>query len=353
MVNPSVQKEYNPNRRHPLHFTKKIPGRLETGISRLAFVLDAETFIEGVDLSHWNWSEGREPNFSIIRDNGFDFVILKSTESNWFMDDTFERSYQRAIGNELIPMTYHFFRDYVDGGEQAEWCLTNINQFLDLVEGKTIIFDDLEINGGATVSWRQDHAEKFNKTVAGNQIQTGNYSSKYLWEKLMGTQPLLWVDDYFQWPAHWTPAPAPLKPVGWNRKDFWQYGIWPTYSWAKEVGTDGNVDVNRFYGTRQDLKDALGIVAPLPPDCCEEVKKGLAEVWVEIDKINGKISSHDQKINLIDDNQVAMMNLITQLQNEMKVAQGQLTFQSETDKALQNQLDILFKIMGDIKRILC
>ena len=291
--------DFNPASREPLQFAEVIPGRLSVNISRLAWILAQETYLDGFDTSHWNFSEGREMDFAVAKANGFDFGILKATQGNWFVDDEFDYSWRACIGNGIIPIVYHFFDDFTSGFEQAQWCISNLTEFLNLVDGKTIIFDDVEVKTkGVTVSQRQNRAKAFNETIAEEGFLTGNYSSYYLWSALMGNTPLPWVNKYLQWVAHWTPGTEPLLPIGWTKAmtKFWQYGISPAHSWAKKVGTDGNVDVNRFYGTVEDLKDLLGITPPVSPDCCEEVKAMLAIVQQDIIDMSNRINGVDNRL---------------------------------------------------------
>ena len=137
--------DFNPASRNPLEFAEVIPGKLSATIAGLAWILATEVYLDGFDSSHWNFSVGRELDFKIAKESGFDFGILKSTQGNWFVDDKFDYSWRACIGNGIIPMTYHFFDDFTGGSEQAQWCLSNTAEFLNLVDGKTIIFDDVEV----------------------------------------------------------------------------------------------------------------------------------------------------------------------------------------------------------------
>ncbi|KKM61178.1 hypothetical protein LCGC14_1534390, partial [marine sediment metagenome] len=96
--------DYNPSKRESLDFAHKLPSILDTGIAKLNWILSVQIFIHGVDLSHWNWSEGRMPDFKLIKANGFSFVILKVTESDWFTDERFEAGWMAALDAGLIVM---------------------------------------------------------------------------------------------------------------------------------------------------------------------------------------------------------------------------------------------------------
>lgn len=275
------------------------PAKTDGIITRLKMLLATPTYVDGVDMSHWN----KEKDFTEIKASGIDFVILKATEGTGWKDETFEQSWRDALRNDLVVMPYHFFRSNYGGAPQAKWCLDNIVDFLAAVEGKTIIWNDVETVDKASPEQRRNRLLASHLTFAGNGFQSGNYSSPYLWNLLVGDVP--WVNDYHQWVAHWTSASEPVLPVGWSREKtkFWQYGIYPTYSWAKPVEGAGTVDVNRFYGTVQELHDLLGISAPLPPDCCDEIREEIQLLYNEIASVkkefNQRLDLNEEEIERI------------------------------------------------------
>lgn len=346
--------DYNPALRNPLTFADRIPSRLSASITGLTWILSAEVYVDAIDLSHWNYSEGREPDYEIIKLNGFDIVIHKSTQGTWFTDDKFDVGWRSCLDNDIIPLTYHFNEDHVSGFQQAQWCLSNIAEYLKAVDGKTIIFGDHEtMTQGVTQNRRQNRAKAFNETIVEEGFLSGNYSSKYLWEKLMGTVALPWVNKYFQWVANWTPATSPLKPVGWNRDDAWQYAIWPAHSWAKVVGTDGNVDVCRFYGTLEKWKDILGITPTIPPDCCEEIEAGLAEAERNLAVLSGRVTETESHVVTIANEQVSMSGRFDAMQNDIQlITQNVLTLSNRVD-ITEDEIAQLNGLVNRLRTIMC
>jgi hypothetical protein len=81
-----------------------MPTILDVGIARVTWVLSTQVYTDGIDGSHWNQSTGREMNFHIVKDNGFDFVIWKITESDWFFDETF----YPAFGKQRMQVLYSY-----------------------------------------------------------------------------------------------------------------------------------------------------------------------------------------------------------------------------------------------------
>lgn len=341
--------DYNPIERSILDFTVQLPSILDIGIAKLKWILSIETFVDGIDLSHWNWSEGKEPDFEIIKANKFDFVIFKATQGIWFKDGKFEPGWMAALDNDLVTMIYHFFEGRSGGAEQAHYCIEYVKDYLKAVNGKTIFFDDIEKAYGEDMGQRQRRAHAYNQTIVEEGFLTGNYSSPGRWKQLMGDVPLSWINDYYQWVAHWTPYPAPTLPIGWTKAKckFWQYGISPTYSWAKKVGTNGNVDVNRFYGTIEDLKKLLGSNS-IPNDCCEEIKKELADVHLRLAAIDDRGNGFEQRLAALNSNDLNTARLIDLINSSIGILRSDQTrleaTQNDTYEQLNEMQDLLARV---------
>ena len=349
------QIEFNPeDLRHITDFAKGMPTILDYGIARISWILLAPTFIDGVDLSRWNWSEGRFPDFKVIYDNDFTFVILKATESDWFDDERFEQGYQEALDNGLIVMPYHFNRTNVGGAKQCYWHLEKIANYLKAIDGKTILWNDIEtVDDDDGVGAHQNRARAYNQIAVAEGFQTGNYSSHYLWNKVMGTTPVSWVNDYWQWAAHWTPAASPLLPIGWTKEKskFWQYGISPTYGWAKEVGTDGKVDVNRFYGTVQELEELLGVTSPPSQDCCEEMKNAIADVHSALVLLSDKSSMTDSRVANIENEQLTMAQQIQGMKTEINTLSSGVHNLEGNQQEMMGQIEHLLDLVSQVGNI--
>ena len=334
--------DYNPSKRESLDFAHKLPSILDTGIAKLNWILSVQIFIHGVDLSHWNWSEGRMPDFKLIKANGFSFVILKVTESDWFIDERFEAGWMAALDAGLIVMPYHFNRTNKGGAVQAHWMVDHLSDYLKAIDGRTILWNDIETNDGGTITSHQNRAKAFNQTIVEIGFETGNYSSYELWKQIMGTTKLSWVNDYHQWVAHWTPNASPLMPIGWTRKEFWQYGIWPTYPWSKFVGTDGKVDVNRFYGTLENLKTLLGIT-DIPNDCCEDIKKELSNIYL-------RLAAIDDHIVTLNADDVTLAEQINLLGSSVEILRSKQTGLEDAQKNTQEHLGEMQSLLQRVRK---
>jgi GH25 family lysozyme M1 (1,4-beta-N-acetylmuramidase) len=268
--------DFNPNTRVRGDFFYPLPADnfLTKAKSYLTSVLATPVRIRGVDLSHWNG----KVDFEKVKNSGIDFVILKATEADYFLDPTFDYNWRASLDNELVVMPYHFFRSNIKGNPQVEWFFRpeNGGTFVEEVEGKTLLWWDVETSDGVSVTARQNRLLGACTLTVGKGLQTGYYSSPYKWQTLVGNP--IWSNDFWQWVAHWANVDYPALPTGWTKEKtiVWQNGIYPNYPWVEPVaGVPSSVDHNYFFGSLQELRDLLGFTAPLPPDCCDEIRQEL------------------------------------------------------------------------------
>lgn len=223
--------------------------------------LAPQPYVLGVDLSHWNSSV----DFKALKAGGYEFVILKATEQTGYTDPTFSSRWRQALDAGMIVGTYHFFRSNYDGGDQANHHLETIYPLLAETKGKVIPpCNDVETADGVSVSVRQTRLRDWDKLIRAEIWSWKGaddslcYSSQYLWQTLTGNMAL----DVTGWGAHWTSSLAYLWPYGWPaaKRKFVQFGVFPKHSWAPRVpGVSGEVDVNKFLGTLDELKALVGI----------------------------------------------------------------------------------------------
>lgn len=254
MTNPA-QIVFNPDQRAPGDFL--LGESFFTRLARsLELIVSPQSFVMGVDISHWNSSV----DFVAMKAAGFEFVIIKATEGNYYLDPEFQVRWQQALSAGLIVGPYHFFRSNVDGVAQAEYHLNAVHPLMEATKNKMIpSANDVETADGVSVSLRQTRVLAWNNRVAQEFIRDPLcYSSPYLWSTLCNNMPM----DATSWVAHWTSAALPTWMTGLTTEDrkFWQIGVYPTYSWVPAVpGVSGSVDVNKFFGTLADLQEFVGI----------------------------------------------------------------------------------------------
>ena len=289
--------DFNPNQRNAQDFL--IPEKKESWFSVLVATLFAEPKIHGVDVSHHN-----DVDFFALKNSGVEFVILKATEGKDWVDDRFAEYWRKALDAGLLVMTYHFFRSNFGGSEQAKHHNDTIQEFLSASGYESpVIWFDIETEDGATISQRRNRLVAAHQTAEALGYQSGHYSSPYLWGKLIGDVP--WAYNYYGWIAHWTSANKPNLPLGWTEEKtkVWQYGIYPRYSWTQPVeGVDGDVDVDWFFGTKENLEQLLGVKSAV--ECCDELKAEIVQLKEQITSLkqwksvqDADIISLDQRLN--------------------------------------------------------
>jgi GH25 family lysozyme M1 (1,4-beta-N-acetylmuramidase) len=81
--------------------------------------------IKGVDISHWNGTV----DFERLKEDGYDFAIIKATQGTWFVDDKLLRNVAACGDAGMAHSLYHFLDPimdgYQDGNEQYEYFMDN------------------------------------------------------------------------------------------------------------------------------------------------------------------------------------------------------------------------------------
>lgn len=99
--------------------------------------------IAGIDVSNHN---GRI-DFAEVRDNNYQFVIIKASEGVTHRDKAFARNYRDARKAGLVVGAYHYFNKERNGAEQAENLLSVVkNCQLDLPLAIDVENDDKDDN---------------------------------------------------------------------------------------------------------------------------------------------------------------------------------------------------------------
>lgn len=248
--------DFNPSTRDFTAY-ESLPQRFFGFLSQL---ITSQSYVLGVDISHWNTSV----DFVKLKASGYQFVIIKATEGLTYIDPSFSDYWYRAVSAGMIVGTYHFFRSNYDGAAQANFHMKTIDPLRQQTKGRIIPpCNDVETDDGVDIGIRKSRIAAWNSTVrTAYGVRPLCYSSPYYWNLLTLDFPL----DCTGFTAHWTSAAQPLWPVGWpvDGRKFWQYGVYPRYSWAlpAPAGVVGECDLIRFYGTLDDLQDYVGLEAP-------------------------------------------------------------------------------------------
>ena len=196
--------------------------------------------IAGIDVSKHNG----DIDFSLVRDDNYQFAIIKASEGKTYKDEAFDRNYERARDAGLKVGAYHFFRKNRTGQEQAD-------NFLGAINGKPLdlpLVIDLEDDwgNGATVS-RQTAIERVMEMVnilteKGYQVMI--YTNFDGYEKYYKDM----LGDHDLWLCSFTsPDLLPMMPHRFQQ-----------FSHEGSVnGVEGKVDLNVFRGSKREWNQYL------------------------------------------------------------------------------------------------
>lgn len=203
------------------------------------------TKIKGIDVSHFqgavNWQE--------VKQAGMSFALAKATEGQTSVDSQFKNNWPNMKAAGLLRGAYHFFDAGIDGTAQANHFLQNTQ----IEPGDLPPVIDVEAAASASKATILQEVQNWLDTVE----QALNrrpmiYTTASFWDSHLndtfGAYPL-WVAEYG--------VSAPKIPAGWSTWQFWQYSQSGTVS-----GVSGNVDMDEFNGSYDDLLAFLQLAAP-------------------------------------------------------------------------------------------
>lgn len=234
------------------------PGEAHMGISdgldkstaNAGSVTPADTSgVQGIDVSNWQGSI----NWNSVKGAGIDFAWMKATEGTNFKDKSFNTNYTASHSAGVIRGAYHFALPNNSNGA------TQANFFAD--SGGAWSADNLTLPGvldiennpygamcyGLSTSqmrtWINDFYNTYKSRTSRDVViyTTANWWNTCTgnWTGMSAKAPL--------WVAHWTTG-SPTIPAGFPTWTAWQY----TDS-GSVAGVSGNVDRNKFNGTRDRL----------------------------------------------------------------------------------------------------
>jgi lysozyme len=197
--------------------------------------------VKGVDVSH----RQDDIDWARVAGTGVQFCYIKATEGEGLKDVRFRANFDGAKAAGLFRGAYHFFRPDKDAEAQAQ-------SFLHVVP--SLSAGDLPPALDVEVGTAKD------STAILDGIQTWVEAV----ENVLGRQPILYTypsfrtqtlsgsarfASYLLWAAHYTFKPAPTLPRGFEDYVFWQFS-----EQGQVDGISGNVDLDRFHGSLEDLR---------------------------------------------------------------------------------------------------
>lgn len=218
----------------------------------------------GPDVSKWQG----EIDWDKVCFDGISFAFMKATQDTHIVDSKFERNWENARRLGIYRGAYHFgvpprkdskhkAQHSPKGGpvEQAEFFYSVVGKLSRDKDLPPVL--DLEWKGESsaeTAEWCREFLvrteELFGRTPA-------IYTTTNFIKNKMGNP--YWLRKYMFWQAYWTNAAEPPSSIDGLPWTFWQFS-----NKADIQGIKGGVDLNRFYGTPEQL-DRIARGKVLPP----------------------------------------------------------------------------------------
>lgn len=196
--------------------------------------------VHGIDISYYQ----EKVNFKKVVNDGFDFVFIKATEGGSLKDRKFNENWERAGEEEILKSAYHFFRADIDPYRQADWFVKHVN----LKEGDLPPVLDVETFDNMPIPiirervsiWLNLIEKKYN-------IRPIIYTNYSYYHDVFYKRKVF--DKYPIWIAAYNKVSKPVLKDNSKNWVIWQYS-----DNGSARGIDGNVDLNVFYGTIEDLR---------------------------------------------------------------------------------------------------
>ncbi len=221
-----------------------------------ATVCGAGATVKGIDVSTYQGTI----DWAAVKGAGIEYAFIRVSDGLNSPDAKFASNWSKAHTAGVLRGAYQFFRPSQDPIAQADLLIHAMGT---LASDDLSPVIDVEAADGLSAT---KVAAAVHTWIAHVQAATGRtpivYTGFYFWRDSVGaaddtTSPL--------WHAQYTSASCPNIAPPWNQWAFWQYS-----STGSVAGISGNVDMDRFNGTRADL---LALAGPAIP-CGQIAKEG-------------------------------------------------------------------------------
>lgn len=218
-------------------------------IEKAATVCGDGPTVKGIDVSYYQGNI----DWAAARGDGVEYTFVRATDGLGFIDSKFEQNWEGARAQGILRGAYQFFRPNQDPIAQADLLLQKLAA---VSAGDLPPVIDVEATGGlspmaveaAVRAW----LDRVRPAIGREPII---YTGFYFWRDMVGAadftaSPL--------WHAQYTTAACPTIAPPWQDWAFWQHSATGTVA-----GIAGDVDMNRWNGTRAQLDDFVtGTVRP-------------------------------------------------------------------------------------------
>jgi lysozyme len=196
--------------------------------------------VEGIDVSYY---QGGSIDWNAVAGDGYRYAFIRVSHGINIIDTYFDRNWAEVKKAGLIRGAYQYFVPSQDAAAQAQVLLDNMGP---LQAGDLPPVIDVEQTDGMTgvqiaakVQAWIDHIE------ANLGVTPIIYTGKYFWEDNVGSGAFV---SYPLWLPYYEVV-CPNTPSPWTNWVFWQWT-----STGKVAGIPGNVDLDIFNGSLDELK---------------------------------------------------------------------------------------------------
>lgn len=212
------------------------------------YLEESSVLYQGIDVSRWNHQidvisgEYLPLDWKLIKDSGFDFVILKIGSTRSGKEPTFEIDYEGAKSAGLMVGAYYYTYSTDEDGIEKD-----VSSVLEYLDGKTFEFPIyFDIEDPTLIPLGKERLTELCEIFICSLQENGYYSALYTnnnWlTNLLDTSRILSLFDI--WYARYPEVDAPV----WNEEKYGeQLSMWQ-YTQSGEIeGIEGFFDMNFCY----------------------------------------------------------------------------------------------------------
>src|SRR5262245_29765157 len=207
------------------------------GLFRLAGSSSGGTFLNGIDVSHWqgfiDWKR--------VRASGRRFAFAKATEGISVTDSRYTQNKAGAMANGVAFGAYHFAQPKNDPIREADWFVNHAGYR----HGMLIPVLDLERTGGRSVASLQWWVRAWLGRVRSRLgVKAAIYTSPGFWRSNMGNTSWFANNGYPSlWVAHWGTSTPSIPGSNWGGRS-WTF--WQVSETGRVPGISTYVDLDYF-----------------------------------------------------------------------------------------------------------
>ncbi len=199
--------------------------------------------MEGLDVSYYqgviDWAQVKSANKA--------FAIARISDGLTYVDTQFGRNWAALREVGLVRGAYQYFEPAQDAAAQADMVVAAVGK---LGPGDLPVQLDIEATGGQSSSTIVSQMQSWiDRVTEGTGKRPFIYTAKYFWNDHVASTQFesfpLWVANY--------DVTCPDLPDAWAGWTLWQYS-----DRGAVPGIGGDVDLDRFQGTLEDLDRASG-----------------------------------------------------------------------------------------------